>query len=89
MMGTDAVLINLTISTYSVIDSSRTDIFYKSMNDDSAVSLSLGIITMSMSDSDKHSSVAKDPKMRRVAPEDSLIFTVIFSISSCRNDFWY
>ena len=80
-------MINLTISTYSVIDSSKTEIFYNNIKDDSAVSLSLGIITMSMSDYDKQSSVAKDPKIRRVAPEDSLILAVIFSINSCKNDF--
>ena len=81
---------NLTVSTQSVSVYKRWEIFSSRENEDSTIYLSDdGMITMSMSDYNKLSSVAKDPKIFTLAPAFSLISAVIFSISQFRKDFWY
>lgn len=75
-IGIEAVFINFTDSISSR-PYKNTEIFYISSNGAYCI-YSGGIITMSMSDSARHSSVANDPKIWRVALKLVLTITVIF-----------
>ncbi len=79
MIGTEAVLINFTVSTSSVNLYKRCEILSSREKEDSVIYFSdYGMITMSISDSNKLRPVANDPKILIHAPAFSLISVVIF-----------